>query len=238
LGFALNEQRYDEAQELMQPLNEFWKTRGLGSEAQGWIDRCRKALDADDGTPPDFDSAAGALWLFAVGAEADRAIVARHLDVAYATYDLVRLRLEATASESRNRRLGVTYHQLGVVAQWRGDLAAAEGWYRKSLEINEALGNRSGIALSYHNLGAVAQDRGDRAAAEGWYRKSLEINEALGNRPGIARSYHQLGTIAQHWGDLAAAEGWYRKSLGIKEALGDRLGMANSYHNLGELARS
>jgi tetratricopeptide (TPR) repeat protein len=122
------------------------------------------------------------------------------------------------------------------VAQLRGDLAAAEQWYRQSLQINESLGNRPGMANSYHQLGMVAQLRGDLAAAEQWYRQSLQIKEALGNRPGMANSYHQLGTVAQDRGDLAAAEQWYRQSLQIEEALGNRPGMAMTYGQLGLLA--
>jgi tetratricopeptide (TPR) repeat protein len=232
LGFALNQQRYREAQALMQPLYEFWQARGLGPEARGWVDRCRKALEADDGTPPDLDGEAGALWLFAVGAEANRAIEAGQLDIAYATFDIIRQRVEGSGGESRDRRLAVTYHQLGIVARHGGDLAAAEAWYRKSLEIEETLGNRPGMASSYHQLGTVAQNRGDLAAAEALYRKSLEIKEALGDRPGMAMTYHQLGMVAQDRGDVDAAEAWYRKSLEIDEALGDRLGLAGSYYQL------
>jgi tetratricopeptide (TPR) repeat protein len=237
LGFALSEKRYGEAQELIQPLNEFWNARGQGLEAQRWSDRCQKALEAADGTPLDLDSAAGSLWLFVVGAEATRAIRAGQLDAAYATYDLFRQRLEVSGAESRERRLAVAYHQLGAVAQHRGDLTAAETWYRKSLEIKEALGNRPGMATTYHQLGRVAQLRGDLTAAETWYRKSLEIEEVLGNQSGMATSYHQLGTTAQHRGDLTAANDWYRKSVDIEEALGDRPGMATSYHQLGIMAQ-
>ena len=32
------------------------------------------------------------------------------------------------------------YHQLGMVAQERGQLEAAEQWYQKALEIRERLG--------------------------------------------------------------------------------------------------
>ena len=260
LGFALAQQRYDEAQDLMQPLNEFWDARGLRQEARGWVDRIRAVLEDGQGTPPELDSAAGALWLFAVGSEANRAILAGDLDAATATYDAIRQRLEAApetepqkqrlaaafttssagwrrigaiwrrrrsgiASRWRSRRRSATgpgwptsYHQLGMVAQDRGDLAAAEQWYRKSLEIKEALGNRPGMADSYHQLGMVAQDRGDLAAAEEWYRKSLEIKEALGDRPGMAASYHQLGMVAQDRGDLAAAEAV------VSQVAGDRGG--------------
>ncbi len=72
-----------------------------------------------------------------------------------------------------------TYHQLGMVAEERRDFEAAEGWYRKSLEITERLGDEPGAAGTYHQLGMVAEERRDFEAAEGWYRKSLEISERL-----------------------------------------------------------
>lgn len=50
-------------------------------------------------------------------------------------------------------------HQLGMVAQHRGDYDGALDWYRKSLAIEEQLGNRAGMANSYGQLGMVAQDR-------------------------------------------------------------------------------
>jgi tetratricopeptide (TPR) repeat protein len=237
LGQALAVGRYAEAAALMRPLNEFWNVRGLGVEADGWVDRCRASLEQADGSPPALESAAGALWLFAVSARANRAQRAGDLDAAAATHDAIRISLEASKDEAAKSRLAVVYHQLGMVAQHRGDLAAAEEWYQKSLAITEVLGERPGLATTYHQLGRVAQHRGDLVAAEQWYRRSLAIGEALGDRPGLAMSYHQLGIVAQHRGDLAAAEEWYRKSLAILEALGDRLGLASSYHHLGIVAQ-
>ena len=82
-----------------------------------------------------------------------------------------------------------------MVAQARGDFAAAEGWYRKSLEIEERFGNEHGAGLTYHQLGVVAHERGDFAAAEGWYRKALEISERRSNELGAATSYGALGLL-------------------------------------------
>ena len=73
-----------------------------------------------------------------------------------------------------------------MTAQDRGRLDEAEDWYRKSLAINEELGDRPGMASTYHQLGITAQDRGRLDEAEDWYRKSLTINEELGDRPGMA----------------------------------------------------
>jgi tetratricopeptide (TPR) repeat protein len=236
LGLALVKQRYTAAQKLMQPLKEFWSARGLRQEAHGWVDRCRVALEDWQGTPPDLAGEAGALWLFAAGAEAGGAIEAGALDRAGEIYDAIRQQLEAAPGASQQGRLAVAYHQLGVVAQSRGDRVAAEEWYSKALQIKEGLGDRPGLASTYFQLGRVAQDRSDLAAAEDWYRKSLEIEEALGNRAGLATTYHQLGVLASRRGDLAAAEEWYRKSLEIREALGDRPALALSYGQLGLLA--
>ncbi|MHB9860959.1 tetratricopeptide repeat protein [Streptomyces sp. YIM S03343] len=128
-------------------------------------------------------------------------------------------------------------HQLGIIAQRRGDYQEAEERYRASLTIKEELGDRSGIAGSYHQLGMIAQRRGDYQQAEERYRASLTIKEELGDRSGIAGSYHQLGIIAQRRGDYQQAEERYRASLTIKEELGDRSGIAGSYHQLGIIAQ-
>jgi len=69
----------------------------------------------------------------------------------------------------------MTYHQLGMVAQHRGDLAAAEGWYRKSLEINEALANRPHMAMTYGQLGLLAETRKDLVAALDWTVRCIAL---------------------------------------------------------------
>ena len=133
--------------------------------------------------------------------------------------------------------MAASYHQLGMLAQDRGDYDAAEPLYRRSLEINERIGDQAGMATSYHQLGMLAQDRGDYDAAEPLYRRSLEINERIGDQAGMATSYHQLGILAQLRGDYDAAEPLYRRSLEINERIGDQAGMAASYHQLGMLAQ-
>ncbi|MGH8885229.1 MAG: tetratricopeptide repeat protein, partial [Egibacteraceae bacterium] len=128
-------------------------------------------------------------------------------------------------------------HQLGILAQARGDYETAEARYRQSLEINERLGNQAGMATSYGQLGILAQARGNYETAEARYRQSLEIKERLGNQAGMAASYHQLGILAQARGNYETAEARYRQSLEIDERLGNQAGMAASYHQLGILAQ-
>ena len=44
-------------------------------------------------------------------------------------------------------------HQLGMIAQVRGDYDEAARQYQRSLDINERLGDQAGLATSYHQLG-------------------------------------------------------------------------------------
>ena len=126
-------------------------------------------------------------------------------------------------------------HQLGILAQDRGDYNTAETRYQQSLDINERLGNQAGMATSYHQLGILAQLRGDYNTAETRYQQSLDIEERLGNQAGMATSYHQLGMLAQNRGDYDTAETRYQQSLDIEERLGNQSGMASSHSQLGIL---
>jgi tetratricopeptide (TPR) repeat protein len=238
LAQALDEQRYRQAQSIAEPLSDYWDNRGLTQEALAWVDRCRTRLEAADGTPPALDTPAGGLWLFMVGYSALLQSQARDLDSAQATYEEILTSLEAQPeSEQRNYRLGITYHELGGVAQRRGDLDSAERWYRQALTLEEQLGDRPGMATTHHQLGTLAQDRGDLDSAEAWYRQALTISEQLGDRHVIASTYHQLGIVAQDRGDLDSAEAWCRQALTLEEQLGDRHAIAQTYHQLGRVAR-
>ncbi|MGW1966625.1 TIR domain-containing protein, partial [Streptomyces sp. NPDC001935] len=54
---------------------------------------------------------------------------------------------------ARSRPAAAYTHQLGIIAQLRGDYGQAEKRYRASLTIMEELGDRANIAASYHQLG-------------------------------------------------------------------------------------
>ena len=129
------------------------------------------------------------------------------------------------------------YHQLGMVAQERRDLAAAEQWYLKSLAISEEQGEEHVAATTYHELGRLAESRRDFAAAEQWSLNALAIWENQGDEPRAAQTHHQLGVIAQERRDFAAAQQWYLKSLAIEEPQGDEHHAALTYHQLGMVAQ-
>ncbi len=106
----------------------------------------------------------------------------------------------------------IAYGNLGIIAKTHGDLDEAEQLHRKSLEIDEKLGNLEGMASDYGNLGNVAKSRDELDEAERLYRMALEINEELGRLEGKAIQYSNLGIVAQTRGDVAGAREHWTKA--------------------------
>jgi tetratricopeptide (TPR) repeat protein len=84
---------------------------------------------------------------------------------------------------------------LGAIQQDQGDYEGARQHYQQALEIEEKLGNLSGMAKSYHQLGMLQQYQGDYEGARQRYQQALEIEEKLGDPMGMAYSFGQLGLL-------------------------------------------
>ena len=238
LGYAMVGQFWAEAQAIAQPLTLYWDSRGLSTEAAAWTDRVRLATEGTDGVPPGLDSAAGALWLFFVGAQARRQTESGRLDAGGRTYREILAMLQAQpTSPQQQKHVAVSYHQLGTVALRRGRLDEAADWYARSLAIMEELGYRPGMADSYHQLGLAAYLRGRLDEAADWLNKALAIEDQLGDRQGMALTYHALGLTAGGKGRLDEAADWFNKALAIEEEVGNLSGMSRMYHQLGAAAQ-
>ena len=107
-----------------------------------------------------------------------------------------RLYLEAVGwLDPDSRAAARGQHQLGIIAQGRGDYEQAEEHYRRSLAIKERLGDQARLAASHHQLGMLAQARGEYGPAEEHYRRALAILERLGDQARRALSLGQLGAL-------------------------------------------
>ena len=161
--------------------------------------------------------------------------------------------------------LAATYADLGDAAQALGNLAEAQDYFEKALEIRKALAEkmkktRKGLARIYNKLGNVAYAQGKLVEALGWFEKELEVHKALAEeaensqsripeRKDLADSYAQLGAIAQAAGNPEEARGWFEKELEVHKALAEeaedprsrilaRRDLADSYAQLGAIAQA
>jgi tetratricopeptide (TPR) repeat protein len=133
-------------------------------------------------------------------------------------------------------RRAVWIHQLGIVAQERGDYDEASRQYQRALDINQRLGNQASTARGYHQLGVLAHLRGDYDEASRQYQRALDIKERLGDQADPASDYHQLGMLAHLRGDYDEAARQYQRALDINQRLGNQADSASGYHQLGVLA--
>ena len=66
-------------------------------------------------------------------------------------------------------------HELGAIAQVRGDHPGAERRYQQALDLHAATGDLAGVARCHHSLGVLAQAQGEYARAELRYQQSAEL---------------------------------------------------------------
>jgi tetratricopeptide (TPR) repeat protein len=111
---------------------------------------------------------------------------------------------------------------LGIVANIRGDLAAAEAHYRRSLAAFEALQDRRGSAITLHNLGMLAADRGAHAEACELFAQCERLADAAGDAhlAALCRVNHAESLVAV--GELAAGRATVERAGRALEALGSR----------------
>jgi len=239
LDYTLGHQMWEEARAIAGPLNQYLDSRELAGEADTWAARIQTATENPDGTPLNLDSPAGSLWLFITAQRASRQRESGNLDHAERSYQRILAMLEAQPeSDETLTNISLAASHLGVIAIMDGRPDEAKGWYRKSLAIDENLGDRPAAAICYHQLGSIAWSEGELDEAEGWCRRAIVIREQLGLRALLATDYHEMGIIASLQKQLDDAEDWYNQALAISEDLGDQPNMALSYHQLGMLAHA
>ena len=77
--------------------------------------------------------------------------------------------------------MATSYHQLGILAQDRGDYAEAARQYQRALDIDERLGDQAGMATSYSQFGSLVAERGGPVAdIVAWHIRALAIRLRIG----------------------------------------------------------
>ncbi|MGX9886051.1 tetratricopeptide repeat protein, partial [Streptomyces sp. NPDC002276] len=99
-----------------------------------------------------------------------------------------RYRASLAIKEELGNRSGIStsYHQLGIIAEARGDYVQAEERYRASLAILEELGDRSGIAKSYGQLGVLRTAQQRPAEAVPYTLRALTLQLEIGSPPDLS----------------------------------------------------
>jgi tetratricopeptide (TPR) repeat protein len=111
--------------------------------------------------------------------------------------------------------LGSATGALGRLAFARGDIAAAESYFRDALAMTEAFETRFEAVWWMTGLGRVELAKQQADTARGFFERGLESAEALGNAYFMAFALQGLGQVARADGDPARAVSFHRRAVGL-----------------------
>ena len=94
-----------------------------------------------------------------------------------------------------------------MTAQDRGRLDEAEDWYRKSLAIEEELGNRPGMAITYAQLGLLAEAQAQAPLALAWNIRCVTLFDEFPS-PLTGTGPSALVRLTRQFGMPALEEAW------------------------------
>jgi len=115
------------------------------------------------------------------------------------------------------KSLVVAYSNIGNIYHLQADYSAAMIYYKKALEIDEELQNKSGIAKWTGNIGSAFYQQGDYANAMKYYLRALSLDRELKNDEGVSRHEGNIGIIYFLKGEYSMALNYYEKALKYAE---------------------
>src|SRR5262249_4604233 len=129
-------------------------------------------------------------------------------------------------------------NNLGVLALFRGDLAAAEAYHRQALAQRQEGGDVRGQASSLNNLGQVARFAGDLPSARTCMEQGMALRQQLGDPWGVAGSQVNLAVVHTRLGGHATARRHLGEALAGFRGVGDPLGLCECLEAGAELAHA
>lgn len=127
------------------------------------------------------------------------------------------------------------YDQLGSNLKFYKKYKEALIYYQKSLEVETALNDFSGMAIAENRIGSVYDDMEQYRLAESHYKKGLAYAEKINYKMLESELLTNLGLIYRKTGDYVRSEKCLKKSMGICKEIELRVPLKTIYHNLGDL---
>ena len=108
-------------------------------------------------------------------------------------------------------------------------------YYRKSISIDERLGNKKSLGTSYGNLAIGYQMQSNFPQTLFYQQKSLQIAEELNNMSGQAYTLMNMGNTYLNIGDTARSEKAFLKGIDLAKSVGIKNVELYGYSNLAPL---
>lgn len=118
---------------------------------------------------------------------------------------------------------------LGLSFYYKQELAEAEKYYRRSMELARAHDYERSLPESVNNLGLVFFSWHKYDSAMVYFQEALRLKRKMNKTKSIPSSLSNIGAVAVKMGLLEEALGYYRESLSLEQ---EERGRAGSYNNI------
>lgn len=136
--------------------------------------------------------------------------------------------LEDLFNQSREVQvdIGTLYGHLGSIYLEMGQVAEADRYFQKAVNIQEKINNLAKVARAYVNLAMIYTIQGDWRKAEQYYKLGKTNAERVGDVEAVAFSVANLGDIYERQGRLGAAIRSYNEAAKSFAAASNSLQLA------------
>ncbi|CAN5755859.1 adenylate/guanylate cyclase domain-containing protein [soil metagenome] len=126
---------------------------------------------------------------------------------------------------------------LGHVELLRRSYYKAISYYRESLAIRQAIGDRAGVGASLLSLAQGLGYLGDHSQAEPMLQEALKIYQVINSRWWETLIWNELGILYFMVGNLEKAQDCLNNGLSLSKEIGDEARQAYILCNLGQVLR-
>ncbi|MEM9292460.1 MAG: tetratricopeptide repeat protein, partial [Acidobacteriota bacterium] len=131
-----------------------------------------------------------------------------------------------------NKIVGATLNNLANAIAQQGDIPRAMSLWEQSLQIEESIGNQSGIAITLHQMAGIVAQQGNIPRAMNLWEQALQIHKDIGDAKGEAATLHNIAGIVAQLGDIQRALKLWEQALQIHKDIGDAKGKAATLHQM------
>ncbi len=130
---------------------------------------------------------------------------------------------------------GNYFSAAGLFYKKSGDLKKALAFFKQSLILMEAVGNKVSAGGQALNIGNTYLNLSNYNQALHYYVKALKWFEETGNQKGIAFCYQNISECYTELKQFSEALKYVHKTIELKKVIGDKRGLGNAEQTLGRI---
>lgn len=133
------------------------------------------------------------------------------------------------------KQLSSTYNNIGTIYQRQKIYDKAEDYFRKSIAIDEVIGDKIGLSHCYNNIGTIKEETNKYDEAIKNYEKSLQLKYEAKDTIGVPSTLINMGVIRMNQDKFKEAQNYFEQALAITKRYNDLQDEALVYVNMGDL---